>query len=38
MEDKLIYEAPSAQLVVFPAQDVVTTSGWYELPLEEWDY
>ena len=39
MIEKMNYEAPAAQVVVFPMQDVVTTSSreWIELPDEEFD-
>lgn len=36
MDDRLYYEAPSAQVVVFPLQDIVTTSYGAELPDDEW--
>jgi hypothetical protein len=36
MEEKLFYIAPSAEIVVFPQQDIVTTSNGVELPDDEW--
>ena len=40
MIDKLKYDSPSAQIVVFPEQDIVTTSGGGNgsiiLPEDEW--
>ncbi len=39
MEDKLEYTTPLAQIVIFPQQDILTTSGDYgiRLPMDDWE-
>ena len=34
--EKLNYDTPTAQIVCFPEQDIVTNSGYIELPDDEW--
>lgn len=39
MNEKLQYDTPFAQIVIFPQQDILTLSGNndIELPFEPWD-
>ena len=35
--EKIDYNAPFAQIVSFPEQDIITISGDAILPMDEWD-
>ena len=37
MIEKLNYDAPNAEVVSFPEQDIVTYSGYVELPVDIWE-
>ena len=38
MVEKLHYDAPDAQIISFPEQDIVTYSGYIELPVDDWEW
>lgn len=36
MEEKLKFVSPSLEIIAFPKEDIITTSGGVDLPDHEW--